>query len=72
MGFFFARRPFPVAARRSGSSGRHQWCFVPAFTRRTASFGLSTMRERADSVGGSLTIDTAPGKGTTVRFVLPS
>jgi len=48
--------------------------FDPAVKGRTdfPRFGLSTMRERADSVGGSLTIDTAPGKGTTVRFVLPS
>ena len=34
-------------------------------------FGLSTMRERAESIGGSLTIDSTPGSGTTVRFELP-
>ena len=34
-------------------------------------FGLSTMRERAESIGGELTIDSAPGKGTTVRLELP-
>lgn len=34
-------------------------------------FGLSTMRERAESIRGSLTIDSTPGKGTTVRFTLP-
>lgn len=34
-------------------------------------FGLTTMRERAESVGGSLTIDSTPGQGTTVRFELP-
>ncbi|MFP5246714.1 MAG: GAF domain-containing protein [Thermoanaerobaculia bacterium] len=34
-------------------------------------FGLSTMRERAESIGGTLTIDSAPGAGTTVRFELP-
>jgi signal transduction histidine kinase len=34
-------------------------------------FGLSTMRERAESVGGTLTIDSVPGSGTTVRFLLP-
>ena len=34
-------------------------------------FGLSTMRERAESVGGTLTIDSRPGEGTTVRFALP-
>ena len=34
-------------------------------------FGLSTMNERATSIGGTLTIDSTPGLGTTVRFVLP-
>ena len=34
-------------------------------------FGLSTMRERAESIGGTLTIDSTPGSGTTVRFDLP-
>lgn len=35
-------------------------------------FGLSTMRERAESVGGSLTVNSTPGTGTVVRFVLPA
>jgi len=34
-------------------------------------FGLSTMRERAESIGGALIIDSAPGAGTRVRFELP-
>lgn len=34
-------------------------------------FGLSTMRERAESIGGKLEIDTAPGRGTTVRLEVP-
>lgn len=34
-------------------------------------FGLSTMRERAESAGGTLEILSEPGKGTTVHFVLP-
>ncbi len=34
-------------------------------------FGLSTMRERAESIGGTLTIDSVVGKGTTVRLELP-
>jgi len=34
-------------------------------------FGLSTMRERAESVGGTLTLDSRPGEGTVIRFVLP-
>lgn len=34
-------------------------------------FGLATMRERAESVGGSLRIDTAPGHGARVVVELP-
>ena len=33
--------------------------------------GLRTMQERAAAVGGSLTIDSAPGAGTKVIFSLP-
>jgi signal transduction histidine kinase len=34
-------------------------------------FGLQTMRERAEAVGGTLDIDTAPGKGTRVHVLIP-
>jgi len=34
-------------------------------------FGLTTMRERAASIRGSLDIDSAAGAGTTVRFTMP-
>ncbi|MDI3339591.1 MAG: GAF domain-containing sensor histidine kinase [Sphaerobacter sp.] len=34
-------------------------------------FGLATMRERAQSVGGTLDIDAAPGRGTRVIARLP-
>jgi signal transduction histidine kinase len=34
-------------------------------------FGLTTMRERASSIHGSLEIESAPGSGTTVRFTMP-
>jgi signal transduction histidine kinase len=34
-------------------------------------FGLSTMRERAEAVGGSLAIDSEPGGGTCVTVRLP-
>lgn len=34
-------------------------------------FGLSTMRERAESIGGTLAVDSTPGEGTKVRFTLP-
>ncbi|WP_051711897.1 GAF domain-containing sensor histidine kinase [Spirillospora albida] len=33
--------------------------------------GLASMRDRACSIGGTLTIDAAPGRGTTVRLEVP-
>ncbi|MYB05012.1 MAG: PAS domain S-box protein [Gemmatimonadetes bacterium] len=33
--------------------------------------GLVGMRERAEAVGGSLTVETSPGRGTTVRAAVP-
>jgi signal transduction histidine kinase len=37
----------------------------------TRSFGLQTMHERADAVGGKLTVQSAPGKGTSIMCLLP-
>jgi len=34
-------------------------------------FGLQTMRERAEGLGGTLEIDTAPGRGTRIVAILP-
>lgn len=34
--------------------------------------GLATMRERAESLGGTLEVSSAPGRGTTVTVVLPA
>ena len=34
--------------------------------------GLVGMRERASMIGGSLTIDSVPGRGTTVRVAVPA
>jgi signal transduction histidine kinase len=33
--------------------------------------GLETMRERTELAGGTLTIDSAPGRGTHISAVLP-
>src|SRR5690606_37641527 len=33
--------------------------------------GLASMRERASSIGGELTIEARPGEGTTVRLEVP-
>jgi signal transduction histidine kinase len=38
----------------------------------TSGFGLVGMRERVESLGGSLSIDSAPGRGTTVSVRLPA
>ncbi|HUP61370.1 MAG TPA: GAF domain-containing sensor histidine kinase [Thermoanaerobaculia bacterium] len=34
-------------------------------------FGLTTMRERAESIGGTLDVESTAGGGTTVRFDVP-
>jgi signal transduction histidine kinase len=38
---------------------------------REGHFGLAGMRERASLVGGSLEVDSQPGRGTTVLAQLP-
>ena len=45
--------------------------FVPGGPRRTGSFGLDSMQARAHAVGGDLTVQSAPGKGTLVEVTLP-
>jgi signal transduction histidine kinase/ligand-binding sensor domain-containing protein len=42
---------------------------VPAAAGEDSHFGLETMRERAEKLGGRLDIASAPGKGTTVHAV---
>ncbi|SEG35557.1 Histidine kinase-, DNA gyrase B-, and HSP90-like ATPase [Thermomonospora echinospora] len=37
----------------------------------SAGLGLATMRQRAEEVGGELTLDAVPGHGVTVRADLP-
>lgn len=34
-------------------------------------FGLAVMRERAESIGGTLHVDSSPGRGTRVEVMLP-
>ena len=43
--------------------------FTPVFV---AGHGLSGMRDRLTEIGGSLRVDSAPGKGCTVTAVVPS
>ena len=46
--------------------------FHPAgHTLRTTRLGLTSMEERAARLGGALTIESAPDRGTTVRLEVP-
>jgi signal transduction histidine kinase len=45
--------------------------FDPAAPRRNGSLGMSSMLERAESVGGRLIVSSAPGQGTRVVADLP-
>ncbi len=45
--------------------------FDPSAALAAGHFGLLTMRERADAIGGSLEIVSGVGHGTTVRFRAP-
>lgn len=47
--------------------------FVPGELGRSEfpRFGLATMRERAETIGGSFRLDSAPGEGTRVTVELP-
>jgi signal transduction histidine kinase len=38
---------------------------------KTSSFGLQIMRERAESVGGSMDIEASPGRGTHLKVLIP-
>jgi two-component system sensor histidine kinase UhpB len=55
-----------TAARNNGSAKR------PSGVVPSGGLGLSGMRERALLIGGKLTIDSNPGRGTTVTLVLGS
>jgi signal transduction histidine kinase len=48
--------------------------FAPEMMRATrpGHFGLDTMRERAEAVGGKVEIDSAPGRGTRIVATLPA
>ena len=58
-----------VASIRDDGSG-----FDPSKRSRAAfpRFGLAIMRERAESIGGTLEIDTTPGEGTRVKIRVPT
>lgn len=43
----------------------------PGEETRAGGFGMKTMRERAETLGGSLRVISAPGKGTSVEVIIP-
>jgi len=45
--------------------------FVPDVPGTGGGLGLASMRERATSAGGTLTVRSAPGAGTTIRLSVP-
>jgi signal transduction histidine kinase len=45
--------------------------FVPTSTATNEQLGLFGMRERIEMLGGTLTIESSPGKGTTVKAEAP-
>lgn len=44
--------------------------FAPADTKASRN-GMSNMRQRLEDIGGHLTLDTAPGQGCSITFLLP-
>jgi signal transduction histidine kinase len=45
--------------------------FEPTLDRLGGGFGISGMKERSQKIGGTLQIDSVPGKGTTVIVRVP-
>ena len=45
--------------------------FITASAMTDEQLGLFGMRERIEMLGGSLTIESSPGRGTTVRVEAP-
>jgi PAS domain S-box-containing protein len=46
--------------------------FDPEAARERGGMGLTTMRERAEQVGGRLIVRSSPGKGTNIQIVVPA
>jgi signal transduction histidine kinase/ABC-type uncharacterized transport system substrate-binding protein len=46
--------------------------FEPEAAQRGGGLGLRGMRERAEAIGATLRVDSAPGKGTKVSVVVPA
>ena len=59
------REGLRMAVRDNGAG------FAAGGPRRRGSFGLTSMRERAQALGGNLTVESEPGTGTLVEVNLP-
>jgi len=46
--------------------------FDPAAARNPRAIGLHSMAERAEALGGRITIRSAPNQGTTIAAILPA
>jgi len=72
-------RPQQVDVRLAGGNGRvvlevvdDGQGFDTAAAEGARRLGLASMRERARSVGGRLSVTSRPGAGTTVRLEVPT
>jgi signal transduction histidine kinase len=48
-----------------------QLCISPV-EQHSGGFGLKSLRERVEQLGGTLSIESAPGEGTTIAVALPA
>jgi signal transduction histidine kinase len=46
--------------------------FEPQMASQGGGLGLRGMRERAQAIGGTLRVESAPGKGTTIHVAVPT
>jgi PAS domain S-box-containing protein len=54
-----------------GDEGRGLALSASAGKRATLGVGITGMRERVEQLGGAFELDSVPGRGTTVRAILP-
>ncbi|MFG2309920.1 sensor histidine kinase [Streptomyces sp. NPDC048566] len=63
--------PRAAGPHGGGPDGRGTGRGAPDADRADGGFGLPAMRSRARSLGGTLTVESAPGQGTAVAVTLP-
>ena len=45
--------------------------FEPASGENSGHYGLKGMKERIQKIGGKISLETSPGKGTDIRITVP-